>query len=269
VVITGTHGKTTTTSMAVVALQAAGGDPSFAIGGALNESGTNAHGGSDGLFIAEADESDRSFLVFRPHVAVVTNVEHDHPEEFRDLTTRSRRPSSTSSTGGPSVARAAVPRRPGHRRDLRGHARAGRSPTGPIPARTCACVLGRGWQHRLRRDGEPLVEFRLGVPGRHNALNAGAALAVCDWAGVDLEAAASGLSRFTGAARRFQRLGSVGGVTVVDDYAHHPTELRATLAAARSVEAGRIVLVVQPPPLLTHRARWAPSSVGRRRPPTW
>ncbi len=85
VLVTGTHGKTTTTSMTVVALQAAGQDPSFAIGGSLNEVGTNAHAGSDPLFVAEADESDRSFLVYRPDLAVITNVEHDHPDEFADL----------------------------------------------------------------------------------------------------------------------------------------------------------------------------------------
>jgi UDP-N-acetylmuramate--alanine ligase len=244
-VIAGTHGKTTTTSMAVVALQAAGGDPSFAIGAALNESGTNAHAGSDALFVAEADESDRSFLVFRPDVAVVTNVEHDHPEEFRDadevhtvfldfLDRRAVGAPALICLDDPGAARVAeLAREPvvtfgtDARADLR-------------------IVLGEDGTHRLRKDGEPLVEFSLAVPGRHNVLNAGAALAVCDWAGVDLEAAAEGLSRFTGAARRFQRLGSVGDVTVVDDYAHHPTELRATLAAARATETGRIVLVVQP-----------------------
>jgi UDP-N-acetylmuramate--alanine ligase len=245
VVITGTHGKTTTTSMAVVALQAAGGDPSFAIGGALNESGTNAHGGSDGLFIAEADESDRSFLVFRPHLAVVTNIEHDHPEEFRDLTEVTaafRDFLDRRAVGAPALMCLDDP----VTAEVVEVTEAPVITYGTDPRADVRLLPGDDGEHRLRRDGAPLVSFRLGVPGRHNALNATAALAVCDWAGVDLEAAASGLERFTGAARRFQRLGTVGGVTVVDDYAHHPTELRATLAAARSVEAGRVVLVVQP-----------------------
>jgi UDP-N-acetylmuramate--alanine ligase len=244
-VIAGTHGKTTTTSMTVVALQAAGGDPSFAIGGALNESGTNAHGGNDDIFVAEADESDRSFLVFRPHLAVVTNVEHDHPEEFLDedevaaafrdfLERRTVEAPALLCLDDPGAARLAATLDP---------------PVvtyGTDPRADLRLLLGEDGGHRLRRDGEVVASFRLAVPGRHNALNATAALGVCAWAGVDLEAAAAGLTRFTGAARRFQRMGTVAGVEVVDDYAHHPTELRATLAAARSVEADRVVLVVQP-----------------------
>jgi UDP-N-acetylmuramate--alanine ligase len=244
-VIAGTHGKTTTTSMAVVALQAAGGDPSFAIGAALNESGTNAHAGGDDLFVAEADESDRSFLVFRPDLAVVTNVEHDHPEEFRDL-------EEVHTVFLDFLDRRAIEAPALICLDDPGAARLVELARDPVvtfgtDARAdLRVVLGADGAHRLRKDGEVLVEFRLAVPGRHNVLNAAAALAVCHWADVDLEAAAEGLARFTGAARRYQRMGSVAGVTVVDDYAHHPTELRATLAAARAEESGRIVLVVQP-----------------------
>jgi UDP-N-acetylmuramate--alanine ligase len=244
-IIAGTHGKTTTTSMAVVALQAAGGDPSFAIGAALNESGTNAHAGGDDLFVAEADESDRSFLVFTPDLAVVTNLEHDHPEEFHDLEevhTAFRDFLGRRPIDAPAVICLDDP----------GAARLAEDVHGPVitfgtdPRADLRVLLGDDGTHRLRKHGEPLTELRLGVPGRHNVLNAVAALAICDWVGADVEAAAAGLVHFTGAARRFQRLGSVGGVTVVDDYAHHPTELRATLAAARAVESGRIVLVVQP-----------------------
>jgi UDP-N-acetylmuramate--alanine ligase len=244
-VIAGTHGKTTTTSMAVVALQAAGGDPSFAIGAALNESGTNAHAGGDDLFVAEADESDRSFLVFRPDLAVVTNVEHDHPEEFRDL-------EEVHTVFLDFLDRRAVEAPALICLDDPGAARLAELARGPVvtfgtDARAdLRVVLGADGTHRLRKDGEVLVEFRLAVPGRHNVLNAAAALAVCHWADVDLGAAAEGLARFTGAARRYQRMGSMAGITVIDDYAHHPTELRATLAAARAEEAGRIVLVVQP-----------------------
>ena len=244
-VIAGTHGKTTTTSMTVVALQAAGGDPSFAIGGSLNESGTNAHGGRDDIFVAEADESDRSFLVFRPHFAVVTNVEHDHPEEFVDeaevasafrdfLDRRAVEAPALLCIDDPGAARLAE------------HLDPPVMTYGTDPHADLRLLLGDDGTHRLRRDGEVVASFELAVPGRHNALNATAALGVCAWAGVDLQAAASGLTRFTGATRRFQRLGTVAGVEVVDDYAHHPTELRATLAAARTLDVDRIVLVVQP-----------------------
>jgi UDP-N-acetylmuramate--alanine ligase len=245
VLIAGTHGKTTTTSMTVVALQAAGGDPSFAIGGSLNESGTNAHAGSDGRFVAEADESDRSFLVYRPDVAVVTNLEHDHPEEFTDTAAVAeaferfleRRPE-----GAPAVLCADDP----------GTVALAEVVAGPVvrygmdPGADLRVLIGATGEHRLRAGGEEVAVFTLAVPGRHNVLNATAALAVCHLLGVDVQRAAAGLARFTGVARRFQHLGEADGVVVVDDYAHHPTELRATLAAARSEATGRVVVVVQP-----------------------
>jgi UDP-N-acetylmuramate--alanine ligase len=245
ILVAGTHGKTTTTSMTVVALHAAGRDPSFAIGGSLNESGTNAHGGADDVFVAEADESDRSFLVYRPDLAVVTNLEHDHPDEFADeaaVVDAFRAFLDRRTEGAPAVLCADDP----------GTFALAQEVTGPVvtygtdPRADLRLLPGADGTHRLRRDGEELAAFSLGVPGRHNLLNAGAALAACEWLGVDLEEAAAGLSRFTGAARRFQRLGEVRGVVVVDDYAHHPTELRATLAAARSTGPERVVVVVQP-----------------------
>ncbi|WP_130649588.1 UDP-N-acetylmuramate--L-alanine ligase [Egicoccus halophilus] len=245
VLIAGTHGKTTTTSMTVVALQAAGQDPSFAIGGSLNESGTNAHGGTDGVFVAEADESDRSFLYYVPDIAVVTNLELDHPDEFADEADvvrafhefLARRPQ-----GAPVLLCADDPGSRALADDV-----AGPIVTYGTDARAdLRLLLGDDGVHELRRGGEAVCQLRLAVPGRHNALNAAAALAVCDLVGVDLQSAADGLARFTGAARRFQRLGRAAEVEVVDDYAHHPTELRATLSAARSTDAQRIVVVVQP-----------------------
>ena len=245
VLVSGTHGKTTTTSMTVVALQAAGRDPSFAIGGSLNESGTNAHGGTDVLFVAEADESDRSFLVYRPDVAVVTNVEMDHPDEFADeaaVTAAFRDFLGRRAVGAPAILCADDP----GALALRDLVEPPVVTYGTDPAADLRVVPADGGDHRLRREGDDLVTFRLGVLGRHNVLNAAAALATCEALGADLAMAAAGLARFAGATRRFQRLGSVRGVTVVDDYAHHPTELRATLAAARTVDAERIVVVVQP-----------------------
>lgn len=244
VLISGTHGKTTVTSMVVVALQAAGYDPSFSIGGQLNETGTNAHAGSDDVFVAEADESDRSFLAFRPDLAVVTNAELDHPDEFhddddvreafREFLAR-RAPSAPAvlcldDPGAVSLLATAAPPVTTYGEDPRADVR----------------LVHDGAPPRVRLPDGRVVTLELAVPGRHNRLNATAALAVCHWVGADVAAAAHGLALFTGALRRFQRLGTEAGVTVVDDYAHHPTELRTTLAAARSVTDGRIVLVVQP-----------------------
>jgi UDP-N-acetylmuramate--alanine ligase len=243
VLVAGTHGKTTTTSMIVVALHAAGVDPTFAIGGELNEAGTNAHAGSDRVAVAEADESDRSFLAYEPDVAVVTNLELDHPEVYRDLDDvldaftaflARRRP------GGIAVVCADDP---GVRRLLQ-------RIDGPV------VTYGTAADAEVRlveRDGQPHVlvddvahPLALGVPGQHNLLNAVGAVATCRVLGAPIAGVLEGLARFRGAARRFQRIGEIDGVSVVDDYAHHPTELRATLAAARSTGAERIVCVVQP-----------------------
>lgn len=243
--VAGTHGKTTTTSMLVVGLQAAGGDPSFAIGGQLNEAGSNAHAGTDGRFVAEADESDRSLLAYSADLAVVTNVELDHPDQFADdaemqavfVDFLSRRRG-----GGAGVLCL----------DDTGTARLAEEVDGPVmtygehpDADVRLLVDGRD-RGRVRIGAQDAAQLRLKVPGVHNLLNATGALAACHHEGVDVEAAAGGLHAFTGAARRFQVLGTVRGVTVVDDYAHHPTELRATLAAARSRDPERVVLVVQP-----------------------
>lgn len=245
VLVAGTHGKTTTTSMVVIGLQAAGRDPSFAVGGELNEAGTNAHAGADRVFVAEADESDRSFLAYTPDVAVVTNVELDHPEAyagleeviatFRDFVAR-RRPGGTLVAGCDD---------PGVRRLLE-------DVDGPVvtfgvhPSADVRVALARtAAGATLRLDGQA-VPLRLAVPGRHNLLNAAAAVTVVRELGGDPLAALAGIGRFRGAARRFQVLGEVAGVTVVDDYAHHPTELRATLAAAREIGPRRVVCVVQP-----------------------
>ena len=244
VLIAGTHGKTTTTSMAVVALQAAGGDPSFAIGGSLNESGTNAHAGTDGSFVAEADESDRSFLVYRPDLAVVTNLEHDHPDEFEDLHAVRQAFIGFLERRAPGAPALLCLDDPGSAW-LAEHIDAPVVTYGEDP-RAEVRVIADDAGAEVRIHGEPAARLTLSVPGVHNLRNATAAVAVCHLLGVDAAAAGEGLTSFTGAVRRFQRLGTVGGVEVVDDYAHHPTELRATLAAARQQRPERIVVVVQP-----------------------
>jgi UDP-N-acetylmuramate--alanine ligase len=241
--VAGTHGKTTTTSMLVVALHAAGIDPTFAIGGELNEAGTNAHAGADAIAVAEADESDRSFLEYEPDLVIVTNIELDHPEVYRDL-------DDVLETFLAFLAR----RRPG------GHAVVCIDDPGvrAIIDRIEGPVTTYGSSadadvRVVRRDDGPhlLVEGRahrlsLSVPGSHNVLNAAAAFAAARLLGADATAAIEGLTRFRGAARRFQLIGEVAGIRIVDDYAHHPTELRATLAAARTAGAQRVVCVVQP-----------------------
>ena len=243
VLVAGTHGKTTTTSMVVVALHASGVDPTFAIGGELNEAGTNAHAGSDAVAVAEADESDRSLLVHSPDIAIITNVELDHPEVYRDL-------EDVIETFAAFLARL----RPG------GSAIVCIDDPGVqlLLPRIGGTVVTYGTSpdadvRLVEREGSPHVlvdgqahPLRLVVPGHHNLLNATAAVAACRVMGLEPVEALMGLARFRGAARRFQTIGTVSGVTVVDDYAHHPTELRATLAAARELDAERILCVVQP-----------------------
>lgn len=251
VFVAGTHGKTTTTSMTIVALHAAGHDPSFSVGGALNEAGTNAHAGQDPLFIAEADESDRSFLFYRPRIAVLTNLELDHPEEFTSLEDvvgafvefvrpQPEPPAVALCLDDPVLRGELLP----HLETLGAQVLTyGTDPS----ARLRAFIDPRGQDVRVVFDGEELPSMNLSVPGRHNIVNALGALAACHLVGADLKAAMAGLAEFTGAARRFQFVGEVAGVSVIDDYAHHPTELRATLSAARMrYPEARVVVVVQP-----------------------
>jgi UDP-N-acetylmuramate--alanine ligase len=250
ILVAGTHGKTTTTSMLTVCLQGAELDPSFAIGGTLHDSGTSAHHGSGELFVAEADESDRSFLAFHPHCAVVTNVELDHHDQYDDLDDvdeafvgfLDRR-----LEGAPAILC----------HDDDGAVRVAGKVVGPVitygehpeaDLRLMDLSLGEERSaFRLQRGGEDLGAFTLRIPGRHNALNAAAAAAAALWAGAGVDAVRDGLASFGGAQRRFQHLGTAAGVQVVDDYGHHPTELRATLEAARQRNpGGRIVAVFQP-----------------------
>ncbi len=255
VLVSGTHGKTSTTSMLVVALQHCGVDPSFAVGGELNEAGTNAHHGTGDVFVAEADESDGSLLEYDPGTIVVTNVESDHldyfgsteayVQVFDDFVDR-------LAPGGALVAclddpgSAALAKRviQGARDDIRviGY---GTLPAGTtdVPAEQDGVPVGiwlHSWEPRdvggvaqFQVVGEPNPRtLRLSVPGRHMALNAIAAIAAARDAGADVEEIVEGLAVFGGVHRRFQFTGREHGVRVFDDYAHHPTEVRAVLGAA-------------------------------------
>ncbi len=253
VVVAGTHGKTTTTSMAAVALQHCGADPSFYIGAQLNETGTNAHAGTGTVFVAESDESDGSFLVLEPQIAVVTNVEADHLDYWGDAASVeagfcefvSRVPQD-----GTVIACA----------DDAGAARVAEY------ARTEGCHVITYGTHddadiritdvELDSSGawfQPVVKGRrlpdvsLKIVGMHNVLNATAALAVALEVGVGVPDAVEGLALYSGARRRFEFKGEADGVRVYDDYAHHHTELRATLTAARQIAGGgRIIVAFQP-----------------------
>jgi UDP-N-acetylmuramate--alanine ligase len=254
VAVAGTHGKTTTTSMLTVAMHACGRDPSYAIGGDLNEPGSNAHHGSGEFFVAEADESDRSFLLLAPQAAVVTNVEPDHldnygqPEAVQDAF---RRFVERVEPGGPILLGADD----AGSRDLLPvagrHGLAARSfgVSADADVRVDNVVLtGGASTFDLIAGGRRMGTVRLRVPGVYNAVNAAGALGLGLALGLPFADMARGLADFAGARRRFELKGMAAGVRVYDDYAHHPTELGvAALRAARVVAgSGRVVAIFQP-----------------------
>lgn len=262
--VTGTHGKTTTTSMLIVALQHAGMDPSFAVGGELGEAGTNAHHGSGGCFVAEADESDGSLLEYTPDVAVVTNIESDHldffgtteayTQVFDDFVDRIAPGGAlvvcTDDPGAAGLAGRAAARGV---RVLAYGASEEPAPGCPPPAARLVDwqQQGTGAVAEIQLAGEGRRRaMRLSVPGRHMALNALAALLAAVEVGAPLDAVLDGLAGFEGVRRRFELVGVANGVRVFDDYAHHPTEVRAALAALRTVAeqsgGGRTLAVFQP-----------------------
>jgi UDP-N-acetylmuramate--alanine ligase len=254
VCIAGTHGKTSTTSMLTMALQHAGLDPSFAIGGELVGSGLGAHHGAGDIFVAEADESDGSFLSFAPHGAVVTNLEPDHLDHHgtaEAYTAVFDQFVDRIEPGGFLVACADDPGSAAlaGRSRLRRLITYGRSESAVV--RLAASDPGSDAVVALPHGRE--VTMTLLVPGDHMLLNALAALAAGVELGVDPQLMADGLAVYTGVRRRFELKGVAGGVTVYDDYAHHPTEVAAQIAAARGVVrsssgpiTGRLVVVFQP-----------------------
>ena len=259
VTVAGTHGKSTTTSMITVLLQGAGQDPTFAIGANVPALGVNAANGTSDIFVAEADESDGSFLNYRPRIAVVTNVEPDHLDyygtaeavyaSFDRFTELLPADGVLVACADDSGARALA-----ERTKARGNTR--------------VVLYGTAEDAHLRlHDGGPgdvwvstpagKFALELQVPGRHNALNAAAAFAVALELDVPPEAASSALAHFSGASRRFEFKGEGRGVRVYDDYAHHPTEVRAALAAARSVAGNHKVHVLFQPHLFSRTREFA------------
>jgi UDP-N-acetylmuramate--alanine ligase len=259
VTVAGTHGKSTTTSMVTVLLQGAGLDPSFAIGANVPALGVNAAHGSSGIFVAEADESDGSFLNYRPRIAVVTNVEPDHLDHygtaeavyesfdrFTALLPADGVLVACADDAG-ALALAERTRERGNTRVVLYGTRAGSDMVLHDDGPGKVWVSGPAGRHGLS----------LQVPGRHNALNAAAAFAVALELGVEPAAAAAALADFSGAARRFELKGSARGVRVFDDYAHHPTEVRAALTAARSVAGEHKVHVLFQPHLFSRTREFA------------
>jgi UDP-N-acetylmuramate--alanine ligase len=259
VAVAGTHGKSTTTSMIAVLLKGAGLDPSFAIGANVPALGVNAAHGSSDIFVAEADESDASFLNYRPHIAVVTNVEPDHLDHYgtaEAVYESFDRFTALLPADGVLVACADDPgaRNLARRTFERGNTRVVLYGTGD-DAQLTLHDGGPGQVRISTPAGRFAVELH--VPGRHNALNAAAAFAVALELGVDPETAAAALSQFSGASRRFEFKGEAGGVRVYDDYAHHPTEVRAAMDAARSVAGTHRVHVLFQPHLFSRTREFA------------
>jgi UDP-N-acetylmuramate--alanine ligase len=251
VAVAGTHGKTSTTSMLTVAVQACGADPSFAIGGDLNESGSNAHAGSGDVFIAEADESDRSFLLLAPFAAIVTNVEADHLDNYGDLAAVEEAFDRFLRTVDPGGFVVVCADDPGSAR-LRAGGAAGRLRTyGTAPDADLRLddlvVAPDATSYTAVLEGAEIGRVRILVPGEHMARNSAAALLAGLELGLPAAGLIEGLGRFGGVHRRFELKGVAGGVRVYDDYAHHPTEVAAQLRAARAVAGdGRLVVAFQP-----------------------
>ena len=251
VAVAGTHGKTTTSSMLTVALQATGADPSFAIGGTITASGSNAHRGTGEFFVAEADESDGSFIAYHPYGAIITNIEHDHVDYFADE-------SAVFEVFNDFIETIASDGFLIYCNDDKGSRKLGSTVTkirtftyGTSPDSDLVIdqvtLLPLGSSGRAIWHGKVIGKLELNVPGHHNLMNAAAALAT----GVVLDQAPNemidGLATFKGAGRRFEIKGTVNGIRVIDDYGHHPTEIEVTLTAARRFAGdGRLIVIFQP-----------------------
>jgi UDP-N-acetylmuramate--alanine ligase len=254
IAVAGAHGKTTTTSMIAVVLEHAGLDPTAVIGGRLRAFGSNARLGRGKYMVAEADESDRSFLVLAPSIAVITNIDREHMENygsFEDLRQAFAAFANRVPFYGAVIACAddpyLSPLLPELKRRVVSYGLATPDAT-VIGTNVALGAFGaRATVHRNHAGAlVRLGELELSVPGRHNLQNALGAIAVADELGVDFATAAAALKGFQGAERRFERHGEADGVSVVDDYGHHPTEIAAVLAAARTMYDRRLIVVFQP-----------------------
>jgi len=252
IAIAGMHGKTTTTSMVASVLAAGGLDPTVVVGGRVDALGSNARLGTTQYLVAEADESDRSFLKLSPILAVVTNLDREHMDCYRDMEDVERAfldfmdkvpfyGAVTACLDNPQLA-GILPRA---RRRVFTY---GVAPDADFRLEflEAGATQGRFARFLVNTAQGPLGPFELHVPGRHNVLNATAAVAIARQLEVSPEKITEGLDHFRGVDRRFQQRGQTRGIAVVDDYGHHPTEIRATLAAARECGYKRIYVVFQP-----------------------
>jgi UDP-N-acetylmuramate--alanine ligase len=249
IAVAGTHGKTTTTAMIAHVLMELGRDPSFIVGGVMNNLGINARAGKGTPFVIEADEYDRMFLGLKPRIEVITNVEHDHPDcypTFEEMVAAFESFVSLLPNDGTLIA---CIEDQGASSLMNKARRLGRHVVGytiktEITIKSQHWVQARGIKSNARGGfdfeavinlgNEESVQVSLQVPGEHNVLNALAVLAVIAVLGLSIRAAGVSLGKFTGTSRRFEIKGKKKGITVIDDYAHHPTEIKATLAAARA-----------------------------------
>jgi UDP-N-acetylmuramate--alanine ligase len=249
VAIAGTHGKTTTTVMTTEALKSAGLDPTGVAGGRVGSWNGYLSGGSNDVFVVEADEYDRSFHALAPTVAAVTNVEEDHLDiypggfpEIRDAFAQFVRGARFIVLCADDAGASTLP--------VPSSAEIIRYGVESSDARLRASnveTAGRGSRFDVAYDGEPLGHLALRVPGMHNVKNSLAAVASGIALGVELDAMRAGIESFTGVERRFEMIGEIDGVTIIDDYAHHPTEIAATLQAARAAyPSNRIIAAFQP-----------------------
>jgi UDP-N-acetylmuramate--alanine ligase len=242
--VAGAHGKTSTTALIAYVLTDCGEDPTFLVGGSVPQLGSNARAGAGPYVVAEADESDGSLARLRPRAAIVLNAELDHHDHFAsldDLHALFRAWVAELPREGLLVLHESL--------DYRADAELRRYGAGPGEGWRALDVMadGEGTSFVLAAPGRDPLPLRLSVPGAHNALNATAALALLDWIGIAPERAAAPLAAFRGASRRYERWGEVAGIRLVDDYAHHPSELAATLTAARGETApGRLLACFQP-----------------------
>ena len=264
IAIAGTHGKTTTTAMTAWVLHELGRDPSFIVGGVMNDLGVNAHAGRSKLFVIEADEYDYMFLGLKPQIAVVTSLEHDHPdlfptlesmyqafEKFVDLLPEEGTLIVCAEDAG---ATALIPHIRGRGRNVVSYGM-----QGDMTINTPLWVQARDVQPNQRGGFDFTVmsniesktsisaKVSLQVPGMHNVQNALAVIAIVGVLGLSRKKAAAALGKFTGTGRRFQLQGEVNGISIFDDYAHHPTEIKATLAGARARYPGQRIWAIWQP----------------------
>ena len=254
IAVAGAHGKTTTTSMIALVLDMAGLDPTAVIGGRVSSFGSNAKLGRGKYLVAEADESDRSFLKLSPRFAVITNIDREHLEAYRDfddLKGAFLQFANNVPASGAVILCVDDPHLRAIRRDIKRHVVTyGLDESADV---TALDLQLRGFGSictvRARRPGGRTVELgqlQLAIPGRHNVLNALAAVAMSRELGIAWSDISRALVGFHGAERRFQQHGEAGGVAVVEDYGHHPTEIAAVVAAAKPIPAGRLILAFQP-----------------------